>query len=99
MWDAEFCAVIDIVETRHVIVGIVPCVKITSPKQDAFLAKDAVFDMLRRRRIPKRSRRMVVQMEQLLYSRKPFNSDACLKILVQENLFYAKKERWGQITP
>ena len=46
--------------TRHVIVGTVPCVLITSMKQHAHMEQSADFDMLRRRRSPARSRRKVV---------------------------------------
>ena len=62
----EFRAVKDIVQTRREIIGILPCVKITSPKEDAHMANDAIFHMLRRRRIPTRRRRRVVQKDQLL---------------------------------
>ena len=55
-----------IVIFRRVIFGIFPCVKITSLKKVVFLAINAIFDMLRRRRSPARSRRKVVQKDQLL---------------------------------
>ena len=47
--------------TRHVIIGIHPCVKMTSLRQDACMARGAIFDMLRQRRSPARSQRKVVQ--------------------------------------
>ena len=42
---------------RHVVLGILPCVKTSSLKLDAHLAKNAFSDMLRRRRSPTRSRK------------------------------------------
>ena len=35
--------------TRHVIIHTLPCVKITSVRQDAWTARDAILQMLRRR--------------------------------------------------
>ena len=61
------CRFFDIVRTCRVIIDIFPCVKITNPKRDAKVAKDATFDKLRRSRIPTRSLRMVVQKDLLLY--------------------------------
>ena len=46
--------------TRHVIIGTLPCVLITSMKQDAHMEQSADFDMLRGRRSPAKSRRKVV---------------------------------------
>ena len=54
------------VKIRHVIVGTLPCVKITSLRQDAYMATNAVSDMLRRRKSPARRQRKVVRMDQLL---------------------------------
>ena len=38
--------------TRHVIMGILACVKITSLRHDACTAIDVTFDMLKQRRSP-----------------------------------------------
>ena len=65
--EGEFRAVLDIVQTRRAMIGILPCVKITSPKRSAKMANDALFDKLRRRRIPTTSQRKVVQKDQLLH--------------------------------
>ena len=60
----DYLAKTKIVKNRHVIIGILPYVKITSLKQDAFMARSAVFDM---RRSPAKSQRRVVRKDQLLY--------------------------------
>ena len=51
---AEFRADLENVITRHVTIGIHPCVKITSLRQDANTAKIVSFDMLRPRRSPEK---------------------------------------------
>ena len=63
---ADSLAKIQVVKTRHVITGILACVRITSQKQDAVVAKSAVFDMLRQNRSQTRSQRRVVRKEQFL---------------------------------
>ena len=79
-----------LVKTRHVIIGILACVKITSLRQDEYMAKDASLDMLRRRRSPAKSQRRVVRKDQLPYWGSFCNWVVCLKILIRESLFY----RW-----
>ena len=54
---AESRADTENVITRHVIVGTRPCVKITSLRQDASVAANAVSDTLRRWRSPARSQK------------------------------------------
>ena len=52
---------------RHVVVGILSlCVKIASPRQDAYMAKDAIFDKLRQRRSPTKSQRKEVRKDHFL---------------------------------
>ena len=55
------------VEKRHVIIGILPCVVVTSLETDAFMAVVAHFDMLMVRRDPARGREKKVLKEQLLF--------------------------------
>ena len=55
------------VRTRHVIIGTLPRVNITSLRQDAGMATNAISDMLRRRRSPAKNQRKVVRKDQLLY--------------------------------
>ena len=54
-------------KNRHVTIGILTCVKITSLRQDVYMAKDASLHMLRRRRSPAKSQRRVVRKDQLPY--------------------------------
>ena len=63
----DYLAVTKIVKNRHVIIGILPYVKITILKQDALMARSAVFDMLRQKRSPAKSQRRMVRKDQLLY--------------------------------
>ena len=63
---AKFHAVTENVITRHVMIGMLPCVKITSLRQHAYMATDAIFDMLKRRKSPTTSQRKVVRKDQLL---------------------------------
>ena len=84
---------------RHVDSGILPCVKTTSLRPDAYVAKNADSDMLRLRRSPAKKQRKVVRKDQLHYRRSLHNWVVCLKILIRENLFYVKKEDWDQNTP
>ena len=97
---AEFRADIgESVRTRHVIIGTLPCVRITSMNPDATMATDAISDMMRRMRCPAKSRRKVVRKDQLPYQGSPHNRVVCLEIPTREKLFYGKKENWDQITP
>ena len=54
------------VRTRRVIIGTFPYVKIISLRLDAFMAINAIFDILRRRKSPARSQSKVVRKDQLL---------------------------------
>ena len=56
-----------VANTRRVITGILPHVRITSQKQDAFIARSVVFDMLRQKRSPSKSQRRVVRKDQLRF--------------------------------
>ena len=51
----------------HVNCGIFPYVRITGLKKDAYMATNAIFDMLRQRKSPAKSQRKVVQEDPLLY--------------------------------
>ena len=51
--------------SRHVMIGIHPCVKITSLRQDAYTAINVCFDMSRPRKSPARSQRKMVRKDQL----------------------------------
>ena len=55
------------VRTHRVIIGTLPYVKITSLRQDAYVAMVAVSDILSWRKSPARSQSKVVRKEQLLY--------------------------------
>ena len=53
---AKFRADTDIVIICHVVLGILPYVKTTSLRLEARLATNAIFDMLRRMRMPAQSK-------------------------------------------
>ena len=55
------------VEKRHVIIGILPCVVITSLETGAFVAIIACIDMLMVKRNPARGRKVRVLKEQLRF--------------------------------
>ena len=55
------------VENRRVIIGILPCVKITSLETGASMAIIACIDMLTVRRNPARGRKVRVFKEQLRF--------------------------------
>ena len=59
---AKFHADIKIVKTRHVNFGILPCVKTTSLRPDAYMEENVASDMLRLRRCPAISQRKMVRM-------------------------------------
>ena len=67
-----------VAKTRHVIMCIFLCVKLTNLKQDAFMARSAVFDMLTRRCSPTKKLKKVQEYLQLgcvftdVYPRKSF---------------------------
>ena len=86
-------AVTKIVKPRHIVFGILPCVKTTSLRPDAHLEEHVSSDMLRRRRSPATSQRKEVRKDQLHYCR------SLHKILIRDNLFFVKKESWDQNTP
>ena len=87
------------VRIRHVILGTLPCVSITSLNQDANMATNADPDTMRLKGSPaKKSEKSCVKV-QLPCSRSLHNWIVCLKILIRENLFYGKKENWDQIAP
>ena len=46
--------------------NILPYVRISSQKQDAYVARGAVFDMLRQKRSPAKSQRRAVRKDQVL---------------------------------
>ena len=87
------------VRIRHVIVGTLPCVKITGLKQDAKKAQIAISDIMRRRRSPARSRRKEVRKDQLLCWRRQFSWVVYLKIPIRSFLFYGKRDNWEQDRP
>ena len=49
---ADFRAATDNLKIRNVIIGISPCVKITSLRQDVHVGTDAIFDKRRRKKSP-----------------------------------------------
>ena len=53
------------VRTRHVLIGTLPCVSITSLNQDAHMATNVISDTLRQKESPTESRRNVVWKDQL----------------------------------
>ena len=61
----KFRAVTQILKTRHVNFGILPCVKATSLRPDVNLEEHVASDMLRLRRSPARSQFKVVRKDQL----------------------------------
>ena len=62
---AKFRAVTQIVKTRYVNFGILPCVKTTSLRTDACVEENVSSDMLRLRRSPAKSQRKMVRKDQL----------------------------------
>ena len=96
---ARFRAVTKTVKTRHVNCGILPCVKTSSLRPDAFLEENVYSDMLRLRRSPARSQRKVVRKDQLHDHRNLHNWSVSLKFLIRESVFHVKKQNWDQNTP
>ena len=88
---AEFRADIQTLINRHVILGTLPCVKITSLRQDASMATNAISDMFRRRRSPARSQRMVVRKDQLLV-KEVYTIGLCVSRFSSEKV--CSTERW-----
>ena len=87
------------VRTRHVVIGTLPRVSTTSLNPGANLVKNVIFDMLRLKRIPARSRRKVVRKDQLPYFWSLYNWVVCLGIPILESLFQGKKQKSDQNTP
>ena len=54
-------------KNRHVNFGILPCVKTTRQKKDAFMERSVSLDMLRQRKSPTKGQRKVVRKDQLHY--------------------------------
>ena len=73
----KFRANAEIAIIRHVVFRILPYVKTTSLRLDAHLATNASSDMLRRRRSPARSHK-VVRKDQLLTRRSLYNWVVCV---------------------
>ena len=97
---AESRADTEHVITRHVVFGIHPCVKITSLIQDAFLAINVIFDMLRQRRSPSRSQPKVVQKDPLLYWRSLKTIGLCVSRFLSEKFYSTWEGKNGiKITP
>ena len=67
MKGAKFHADSEFVQTRRVSFGILPCVRITSPKKMYIMATNAVSVMLRQKESPSNGQRKVVQKDQLRY--------------------------------
>ena len=59
-------AITGFVKNRHVNFGIHPCVKTTSLRPDAYMATDAIFDMMRQMKSPAKNQRKMVRKDQLL---------------------------------
>ena len=95
---AKFHAGTGFVKTRHVKLGILPCVKTTSLKTDENMARNAISDLLRPRKSPARSQRKVVQKDQLRH-RSLHNWVVYLKILIRETLFNVNLENRELNTP
>ena len=87
------------VRIRHVILGTLPCLLVTSLNQDAHVVMNADSDPLRLMGSPAESRRKVVWKYQLLYERTLYSLVVCLNILIGEKLFNGKSENWDQIAP
>ena len=77
------------VRTRHVVIGTLPCVIITSLKQDA------MSGMSRRRRSAARSRRKVVRKDQVPYGRSLYNCVVYPRIPIREDLLYGERRKLG----
>ena len=65
--EVRLCADTKNVKTRRVNLGIFPRVKITSLNKDAYMATNAISDMLRQKESPAQGQRKVVQKDQLRY--------------------------------
>ena len=64
-----------------------------------YIATNVISDMLRQKVGPTKSKRKVVEKDQLRYWRRRHFWDVCLKILIRESLFNVKKENWDRNTP
>ena len=78
------------VRTRHVVIGTLPRVSTASRNLGANLVNNAIFDMLRRRKSPARSRTKVVRKDQLPCFWSLYNWVVSLGIPILE---------WDQHTP
>ena len=96
---ADSLAETKIAKTRHVITGILPHDRITSQKQDAFMARSVVFGILRQKRSPAKSQRRVVRKDQLRFCRSFYNLVVCFKIPIRQHLFHGKQDNWDPIMP
>ena len=77
------------------IIGIIPCVVVTSLETDAFVAPIAYFDMLMVRRNRERARERKVLKEQLLFWGKKRSKVVYLKTQIQWILFFRKAREIG----
>ena len=82
----------DMQKDRRVIIGILPCVVLTSLETDALMAVVAFFDMLMVRRDLPRGREKNVLKKQLLFWREKKNPRLCISKL-RSNEFYST-ESW-----
>ena len=83
------------VKDRRVIIGILPCVVVTSLERDAHMAIVAYFGMLMVRRNPARGREKKVLKEQLLFWGNQKSKVVYLKTQIQWILFFGKLENLG----
>ena len=72
------------VANRRVIIGILPCVVVTSLETGASIARIVCIDMLMVRRIPARGRKVRVLKEQLRFWKKKRSKVVYLKIQMKE---------------
>ena len=86
------------VRIRRVFCGTLR-VSITSLNRDANMATNVDSDTLRLMGSPEKSRRELVEKDQLPHCRSLYHWVVCLKILIRENLCNGKREIWDQITP
>ena len=68
-------------------------------EKDVFFATNVISDMLRQKESPTKSKRKVVEKDQLRYWRRRYYWYVCLKILIRESLLNVKKENWDRNTP
>ena len=83
----------------RVIIGTFPYVKITRLRLDAFMAINAIFDIVRRRKSPARSQSKVVRAQGLVDSLKESFQLGSVSQDSHPRKSVLREETWDQITP